>query len=389
MKVALIPSSFHPAVGGVEEFTAKLAEQLVHNGDQVEVWTSRSPGDELQGREIVDGIVVRRFDFAMPRASVAALGRTAVSATATTRALRRAARDFTPDVLSVQCFSANGVYATGLSRITGIPLVVSLHGETLMDDRDIYNHSQALRAGLRLGLKQASWVTSCSQFALDDAVRRFGCPPSRSSVIFNGVDLEEGRACEEVPLPFDVFALALGRIVPKKGFDLLVEAVDIMALPAGHGIVIGGQGPSLHELEELVARRGLQDKVHFTGRLTRPQVAYVMQQARCLVMPSRLEPFGIVVLEAWRAGRPVVATRWGGPPEFIKDGRDGRLVSPENTEELAATVKELLFDKAVADALGSAGAVRIQEFSWDRVATQHRDKLVGALPSGAISSGTT
>jgi glycogen synthase len=90
------------------------------------------------------------------------------------RVMSAAVRDFRPDVLHVQCFSANGVYAASLSRLLRVPLVVSLQGETVMDDQDIYDHSVSLRVGLRAGLRQASAVTGCSKFVLEDAVRALG-----------------------------------------------------------------------------------------------------------------------------------------------------------------------------------------------------------------------
>ena len=74
-----------------------------------------------------------------------------------------ALRLFAPDVLHVQCFSVNGVYAAALARIFRTPLVVSLQGETVMDDHDIYERSASLRLGLRIGLRTASAVTGCSE----------------------------------------------------------------------------------------------------------------------------------------------------------------------------------------------------------------------------------
>ena len=107
----------------------------------------------------------------------------------TVTALRRAVDRVRPDVLHVQCFGPNGVYATALARLTGLPLVVTLQGETMMDDSDIFESSRVLRMSLRSGLRRAGAVTGCSAFALADAERRFGLAPGRGQVIPNGVDL--------------------------------------------------------------------------------------------------------------------------------------------------------------------------------------------------------
>ena len=168
MKIALLPSAYAPSVGGVEVLTHRLAVNLRGAGHEVEIWTGRSAGDHLSADEQLDGLRVRRFVFAAPRMHPRGLAQWPLAAVHGYTALRRAAREFNPDVLHVQCFSANGAYASALSRLTGVPLVVTLQGETVMDDNDIYEHSAFLQAALRAGLRHAAVVTGCSQFTLDD-----------------------------------------------------------------------------------------------------------------------------------------------------------------------------------------------------------------------------
>lgn len=361
-----MPSAYYPSLGGVEELTRRLAAELRSQGHQVQVWTSRRDGDDWAEVEELDGVTVRRFTFPMPRASVAALLLWPLRALPVLWALGRARRSFRPDVLHVQCFSSNGIYAALLSRLTGTPLVVTLQGETVMDDRDIYAHSQSLRAGLRFGLRRAARITACSQFTLDDAVKRFGADPQRSSVVFNGVSLDEGAEQEAVTVPFDRFALAMGRVVRKKGFDLLLEALArVPDLPEGCGLVLGGEGEELHALRRRTGELGIDSRVAFVGRLDRPQVAWAMAHAACFVMPSRLEPFGIVVLEAWRAGTAVIASALGGAPEFVEDGTTGLVVDPHDSDALATALQVLLTDAQRAAALGAAGQARVADFTWD------------------------
>ena len=369
MRIVLLPSAYHPSVGGVEELTRRLAAALVDAGHVVQVWTSRSEGDGLPVREVLDGLEVLRFTFPLPRADVGAIARWPLPAARVLLRMRQAARAFAPDVLHVQCFSSNGVYATALSKLLRVPLVVTLQGETVMDDRDVFTHSRVLQTGLRWGLRQATTVTACSQFTLDDAVRRFSADLAKSRVIFNGVGLAEGTETEPLDLPFDVFALAMGRVVRKKGFDLLLDACALLEdLPSTTGIVIGGDGLDLEQLKAQAARLGLAERVAFPGRLQRPQVAWAMQHARCFVMPSRLEPFGIVVLEAWRAGTAVIASSVGGAPEFITDGVTGLVVDPHDARALADGLGRLLTDPALAATLGAAGLAHVPAFDWAAVA---------------------
>ncbi|HEY2957431.1 MAG TPA: glycosyltransferase family 4 protein [Actinomycetota bacterium] len=373
MRIALLPSAYAPSLGGAEELTRRLAGRLAAGGDQVEVWTIRHPGT-LPADEVVDGQRVRRFDLPLPRATPAALARLPGPATQALAALWRAAAEFRPDLLHVQCFSANGLYAVALAACRRLPLVVSLQGETFMDDHDIYQRSTALRAGLRLALRRADAVTACSRFTLDDAVGRFGLRPGTGLVVPNGVETAgDGGPPRPLPLPFDRFVLGLGRIVAKKGFDLLVDAFARLApRRPGLGLVLAGDGPARAGLTAQAARLGIADRVHLPGRLGRAEVAWAMGAADVFVLPSRVEPFGIVVLEALRAGRPVVASARGGAKEIVRHERDALLADPLDVAQLAGAISRLLDDRDLARRLAAAGRERVGRFDWSAVADGYR-----------------
>ena len=371
LRIALMPSAYAPAVGGVEVLTARLAHHLLARRHAVEVWAPRHEDDDLPAREVIEGVTVRRFVFAMPRADLFTLARTPIRATRTLRELKVAVANFQPTHMHVQCFSGNGAYATLLSRSTGVPLVVTLQGETVMDDHDIYERSTTLRIALRWGLRHARRVTGCSQFTLDDAQSRFGLDPAKSSVIFNGVDLHE-TVPALVDLPFQRYVLGLGRVVQKKGFDLLISAFGQLAQQHSDvGLVIAGAGPELGRLRAQVELSGLQDRVHFPGSLTRERVASVMAGAEMFVMPSRVEPFGIVVLEAWAAHVPVVVSAHGGAPEFVRDRCDGVVVNPDNPSALAEAINGLLRSPTERERLASNADGTLPRFSWPRVTAQY------------------
>ncbi len=403
-RIALLPSSYPPSLGGVEEMTRHLALSLVNAGDQVEVWTCQPDDATPETAEIRDGLVVRRLPMPLPATNWSAVRRTATTGARTLLSLRSAVAAFRPDLLHVQCFGPNGAYATALSRVSGVPLVITLHGETLMDDADIFVTSRVLRAALRKGIRNAAAVTACSAFTLADAEERFGLARGRGTVIPNGVDLDggggAGGGCTRTgPLTGTgerPYILGLGRVVEKKGFDLLLAAYA--AMDPGlrtTDLVIAGAGPALGGLQERAAALGVADHVHFPGRLSRPEVAEAMAGATLFVMPSRLEPFGIVVLEAWRAGTAVVATDRGGAPEFVHSGRDGVLVDPFDTAGFAAALEMLLADPAKRKAIARAGHQRVQSFGWPVIADRYRrlySVVTGArgrrtgLPGGAHSA---
>ena len=370
VRILLMPSAFHPSVGGVEELTRRLASQFKAQGHYVEIWTGRRDDEAWPAEDDVDGIRVLRSTFPAPRMDVLALitflGRAAWEMLRLLREIRRVR----PDVINVQCFSTNGIYATALSALTGIPLVVSLHGETVMDDNRIYDHSAFLRTGLRLGLRRAAAVTACSRFTLNDAVR-FGLDPHEGEVIFNAVSLDEVEQ-QAVSLPFPHFVLAMGRVVDNKGFDLLLRAWALLGdeLP-DVGLVIGGDGPALPALRRLAEELGLTDRVVFPGRLSRSEVGWAMAAAEVFVMPSRVEPFGIVALEAWRAGTPVIVSCLGGAPEFVTDGVTGLVVDPFDGKALAASLRRLLHDPALCATLAYRGSSEVQNYGWSKAASRY------------------
>jgi glycosyltransferase involved in cell wall biosynthesis len=373
MRIALFPSAYAPAVGGVEELTARLARRLLDLGEDVEVWTARHPA-ALAADEVVNGVRVRRFLLPMPRASARALAGFPQEARHAWGALGVAAAEFRPNVIHVQCFSANGAYATWLSRRARAPLVLTLQGETIMDDTDIYDHSLALRRSLRLGLRNAAAVTGCSRFVLDDAERRFGLVPGRGTVIPNGVELSEDVAAQPLSLPFERFVLGLGRVVEKKGFDLLLAAFERLAPHHPDlGLVIGGSGPERDALAGAAAAAGLSERVAFPGTLSRAQVAWAMGEAAVFVLPSRVEPFGIVVVEALRAGCPTIVSAQGGATEIVRDGVDGIVADPRDTTALSLAIDRLLADRDLANRLSDSGRAHATDFDWAAITQRYRE----------------
>lgn len=370
-RIALVCSSYHPHTGGVEEHTRQVAHELAGRGHEVQVWTV-DRGEHL-GRRVVDGVLVHYLPCPQPARTPRAVLRFLAEFPLAARRWQRAYRQLRPDVLHVQCFGPNGLYAFGLHRTTGVPLVVSSHGETFADDHNVFEQSRLMAWSLRRSILVAGAVTGCSQFVVDDLHRRFGA--SRAIVVPNGVGprppsgsdrLEVGRRNgHQAKAPI---VAAVGRMEVTKGFDLLLEAFAVARLPAGSHLIVGGEGPTRSLLRTRAGELGLDDRVHLPGRLDPPGVAEMMDHATVVVVPSRHEAFGITVLEAWRAGRPVIATTLGGPPEFVRDGTDGLLVDPRDTAALAAALEQVMGDPDRATRMGRAGLARVADFGWPRVA---------------------
>lgn len=375
MRLALAASSYLPRIGGVEEHVHHLARELTARGHDVEVWVV-DQGDRMTSP---DGFTVRALPCPLPSRSVRGIAGFMARWPAAAKRWRRAVTRFRPDVIDIQCFGPNGPYAAAMARRCGVPLVYSNHGETFMDATDVFAQSALLRERLGLALRSARVVTSCSAYAADD-LTRFGPHPD-AVVVGNGVDLGLTGTPVRPGLP-PRFIAAVGRVVENKGFAVLIRAFARLR-EVELGLVIAGDGPYLPQLRGLADSLGVSDRVRFTGSLTRRQVASVLDDALVHVVPSRVEAFGIVILEGWRSHTPVLSTNRGGPAEFVTDGVDGVLFDPDDVDALADALRNVVSDEALRTRLVAAGAARVRAFTWDRVADRYEAAFSTAVRPAA------
>ena len=377
LRVALVSSSYAPHVGGVEEHVHQVARELAAEGTDVEVWTvDRGTGPVVRD---VDGITVRYLPTPLPSASPGGVCRFLAAFPTAWRHWVAARREFPPDLLHVHCFGPNGVYALRLHRRFRLPLVVTSHGETVADDNALFERSAVLRTALRRSLATAAAVTAPSAFVIDDLRARFGLLDGE--VVPNGVDLALTGDREHTPF-VGRYLLGVGRLGRMKGFDLLVDAFAGAELDPDLRLVIIGDGPERVRLETLVAQRSLGDRVVLAGRLDPSAVADAMAGAVAVVVPSRVEAFGIVALEAWRSGAALVMTDRGGGPGFVRDGLDGILVDPVDTAALRAALARVAADSGLRSRMVAAGRERVPEFTWRRVADAYDAVYAAVLRAG-------
>jgi glycosyltransferase involved in cell wall biosynthesis len=143
-----------------------------------------------------------------------------------------------------------------------------------------------------------------------------------------------------------------GRLVLPKGVRVLIRA----ASEVDADFVICGDGWRLAEMRRLAERLGVQERVRFTGWLGSEDLARELAEASVVTMPSIWpEPFGLVGIEAFAAGRPVVASATGGVSDWLQDGVNGLAVEPGDAHALARALGELLADPARQEAMGAAG----------------------------------
>ena len=199
-----------------------------------------------------------------------------------------------------------------------------------------------------------------------------GWPAARAHYLPNFAPDLLGAAPERLGVPpRRPLVLALGRLHRNKAFDVLIRALP--SLPGVHA-VIAGDGPEREALEALARQSGVADRVVFPG--WRPDTAALLAGCDALACPSRHEPLGNVVVEAFAASRPVVAAAADGPRELIRPGEDGLLVPVEDVEALATSLGLVLGSPNFAAGLAQAGRARyLAEFAEAPVLAQWRGFL--------------
>jgi glycosyltransferase involved in cell wall biosynthesis len=269
------------------------------------------------------------------------------------RRVRRELAGLRPDVVHTHLVHGD-VYGT--LGADGVPVVSTKHNDDPFR-RGPFRHVE------RLLTRRAARV-----IAITDALRRFcvdevGLPPAKVEVVHYGLDGLPAPWGESpvVELPDDArVLLCVARLAPQKGVDVAVRAVArVRTVEPRAVLVVLGEGPERPRL----AGEG----VYLPGRVG--DVAAWYRRAELLVHPARWEGFGLALLEAMLAAKPVVATRVSAASEIVADGETGLLVPPDDPAALADAMLAVLSDPARAGSMGGAGLARARsEFSVEKMA---------------------
>lgn len=320
------------ADGGAETYFVDLTTALGRAGVATTCAVRAHPGRELALAQ--HGIVARRLSFGGPldifsRLSAAAFARR-TNASALVAWMNRAARH-TPAGRWKRIGRLGGYYK--LRNYAGFDMLVA-------NTRDI-----------------AAWIIGQ------------GWPPEKVRYIPNFAAAKDSVAQDRAALdtPSDApLLLALGRLHKVKAHDIALEA---LAQIPGAYLWIAGTGPLEAELRALAQTLGVADRVRFLG--WREDAGALYTAADLCLFPSRYEPLGNVVIQAWAHGLPVVAAASKGPAALIVDGEDGLLVPVDDAPALAVAAKRLLANPALRQSMVEAGGRRVgQEFSEAAVVAQ-------------------
>lgn len=398
MKIAMVPRRFVQSEwGGTETVVLQTARCLKALGHETVIVCPNALADT--NNEVIGGVEVLRTGYFYPYLGLGGEARKMLDKKGGNMfsfSLIRALMGIpNVDLIHLHTLKRVGGIGRYVARRRDIPYVVSLHGGVHdVPQSEAESFTEPTRGALEWG-KVLGWAVG-SRRVLEDAAaivcvgqeeqRRTQAAYPEKKVIFlpNGVDLDRfargdgARFRAEHGIPGGVpMLLTVGRIDPQKNQRMLLEVTAGLAgkYPDLHLVLVGHV--TNEEYRQALVReaqeRGLAERVKLIPGLQadNPALVDAYHAADLFVLPSVHEPFGIVILEAWAAGLPVVASRVGGIPSFVDDGADGLLVEPGDAAGFAAAVDACLMNPERAASIAAAGRGKARaHYSWDAVTGQ-------------------
>jgi glycosyltransferase involved in cell wall biosynthesis len=356
MNVLVVTGIFPPDIGGPATYVPAIGEELVKRGHRISVLTLSNcpPSDD------------RAYPFAVERISRAGFKpwRFLRAAAAIFRKGRKA------DVIYVNGLALEAAAANFFLRR---PLVQKIVGDWAWERasnkgwvRESFDQFQIRRHGFKVALlkvlrrvcaRRADRLIVPSRY-LARAVAGWGIAKKKIVVVYNAVE-PPPAARGEVPLATPVKIVTVGRLVPWKQIDRLIEA---LAGCEQAGLVVVGDGPERARLEALGRSCHASERIYFAGQRSKAETLALMSACDLFVLNSTYEGFPHVVLEAMSAGLPVIATAVGGTPELVRDGDNGILISPDGNGALARTLANLVAAPAERQRLAAAAKRTLEQF---------------------------
>jgi glycosyltransferase involved in cell wall biosynthesis len=365
--------------GGQNVHVAALANALGRRGHEVTIFTRRGDESRRPKVRIAPGVTVEH----VPAGPAVPLPKDELLPYMPEfgRYLGHRWRARRPDVVHAH-FWMSGLAMLAAAPEFGLPTAQTFHALGVVKRR--YQRAadtsppERLRLEARVAREAGLIIATCSDEVGE--LRDLGVAPDSITVIPCGVDLARFRPSgPAAPRGARPRILSLGRLVPRKGVDTVIEA--LAHVPGAELLIAGGPAaprldhdPEVRRLRELAIARGVAGRVVFLGQVLHEDAAALMRSADVVVSVPWYEPFGMVPVEAMACGVPVIASAVGGHLDTVGDGLTGLHVPPRDPAALAGRLRDLLADPGRRAALGRAGAARAHgRHSWERIAALTED----------------
>jgi len=379
MRIALFAwESMHSiSVGGVAFHVTELACALQRKGHEVHLFT-RVGSDGQPWYEVIHGVHYHRCPFDSNGDFIEEINNMCRSFVHTFFETENHAGRF--DIIHAHDWLASNA-VVWIKEARNHKTVLTIHStEYGRCGNNFFGGTSArVRDHERHGTYCADKVITVSRALKNEVMWMYNIPEWKASVIYNGIDyrhydgwIDPGAIRRRYGIgPMDPMVLFVGRMVYQKGPDVLVDAIPyILKFYENAKFVFVGDGEMKWEVEEKARFMGVHHATRFLGYYNGWKLIDLFKASDVVCVPSRNEPFGIVILEAWSAGKPVVASQNGGPGEIIWHEVNGLKIYP-TPESVAWGIGTLFHDFEFGRQLGRNGRVAVEAaFSWDIIADQ-------------------
>ncbi len=368
-------SLYSVKVGGVAPHVSEISEALVKRGHEVHIFTRRG---DFETYDRINGVHYQRADVDSSGDVLAQMNRMCDALYDRFEAVQKLFGRF--DI--VHGHDWHPVLAlTRIKEGYRLPFLLTMHSTEWGRNGNQFGYgiSQEISHREWLGCYEASKVIVTTRRMLDELMWIYSLPEEKVRIIPNGIVtgklrrvLDAGRIKEKYGVhPMAPLILFCGRMSIQKGPDILVEAMPrILSYRPDARFIFMGEGGMREECERRARELGVADACRFLGYTPSSEKQDLINACDMMCVPSRNEPFGVVVLEAWDACKPVVATE---AVSIIKNFEDG-LLAYVQPESIAWCINRLLGNPDEMKKIAKAGCSRIDaEFSWERIAKRTED----------------
>jgi len=358
MKIAIFVSRFPPKwLAGTELATYNIAKHLAKRGHEVHVITSLDEG--LPKHSLEYGFYIHRIRLL----NVQFVG---ISFFWLKRFL--VLIKIKPDIIHCQDLN-NGLAGFLAGKFLRRPYVIWGQGT------DVYMPQPLLKSLSKFLVNDADAIIALTE-DMKSRLQKFA--HRNIYVIPNGIDLKkfENLSRDNIQHTLQTkkgeqFLIFVGRLRPEKGMQYLIEAMRLIRNKRSSvRLIIVGEGPEEYGLKRLVEQLNLEHCVTFMGNVPNEKVPKYMAIADVFILPSLSEGLPIALLEAMAAGLPIIATRVGGIPCVLEDGKNGLLVNPGSSSDLAEKILMLMRSPELMKKMSEANREKSRSYSWENIVSQ-------------------
>lgn len=363
-------------VGGVGVHVTELAAALERRRHEVHIFTRRGPGQPDYSD--VHGVHYHRVDFPLNSNFVDEIENQCRAYVANCFAVEDSGLKF--DIMHAHDWlAANAMVWAKEGR--GRRGILTMHSTEYGRNGNKFFGGQAARVAdkERHGTYVADKVISVSNQLREEVKWLYQLPEEKCRTIYNGVNMHafdyqvDAGDIKRVHAvgPLDPMILFVGRMVVQKGPDILMRSIPaVLKFYPSAKFVFIGDGHMKQEITTIAHQLGVSHAIRILGSRSGKDVTDAFKACDVVCVPSRNEPFGIVILEAWAAGKPVVSTKRGGPAEFVWHGVNGLQVD-DTPDSVAWGLGTMLQDHGRIQWMGRNGRAAVEAaFSWDKIAEQ-------------------